>query len=472
MLFNSISFLIFLPVVFSLYWMLSRHRYAQNVLLLAASYVFYGWWDWRYLFLIFGCSLVNYVAGNVIFRSQRRFVRIGALVVCCFVCLGALGVFKYYNFFVQSFAALFECVGIHWSPMVLKVMLPVGISFFTFQALSYTIDILFGKLKPAENWVEFFVFISFFPQLVAGPIERATNLLPQFQQVRRFDFDAATQGCSLIAYGLFKKMCVADLLALYVDAVYSRPLICSSVSAIIAMVFFSIQIYCDFSGYSDVARGVARLFGFELMLNFNRPYLAKTFSEFWRRWHISLSTWFKDYVYIPLGGSRVSMGKIIRNLWIVFLLSGLWHGAAWTFVAWGALHALFLTVGVLKKRYCPWLDLKTRIGQVLSGLFVYCGVCLAWVLFRANDLPTLKRFCGLLFGGDFSCAPMALFAGIGPLMFGSCLLAIGLLALSYLLPLDCRVQSLRGRFAFVAGCIAALVFFGMPSGGEFIYFRF
>lgn len=350
MLFNSPTFLIFLVIVFSGYWLLHSREW-QNAFLLLASYVFYGWWDWRFLFLIAGCSFINFVSGRIIFSSKNQIKRKIYLTACCIFCLGALCYFKYANFFLDSFISLIRSINPNFkNHITLKILLPVGISFFTFQALSYTLDIYFGKLQPTKNWIEFFVFISFFPQLVAGPIERASNLLPQFQSERKFDFNNATHGICLIAYGLFKKMVVADILSLYVDKVFGIPELYNSISCILATFFFSIQIYCDFSGYSDCARGIARLFGFELMLNFNRPYLAHSFIDFWRRWHISLSTWFKDYVYIPLGGNRVGFIKLIRNVWVVFLLSGLWHGAAWTFVIWGGIHALYQTFDITSVR--------------------------------------------------------------------------------------------------------------------------
>ncbi|MDO5566524.1 MAG: MBOAT family O-acyltransferase, partial [Planctomycetia bacterium] len=316
MLFNSVAFAIFLPIVFTLYWMLNDNFRVQNLLLLIASYLFYGWWDWRFLFLIAACSGVNFIAGRLIYQSKSSWVRHTCLVTCCVVCLGALCVFKYYDFFIESFSELLSLINIHWSPWVLNLALPVGISFFTFQALSYTIDIALKKMTPTRDWIEFFTFIAFFPQLVAGPIERATHLLPQFQRARVFNLDAAIHGVSLITYGLFKKIVVADTLSPYVDRLYADPLFYSSTTCVLGAIFFSFQIYCDFSGYSDVARGIGRLLGFDLMLNFDRPYLAKTFSDFWRRWHISLSSWFRDYVYIPLGGSRVSLPRLIGNLWV------------------------------------------------------------------------------------------------------------------------------------------------------------
>lgn len=472
MLFNSLAFAVFLPIVFGLYWLCHRNFRLQNILLLVASYVFYGWWDWRFLFLIAGCSLVNFLSGRFIYASQSRFVRRAWLILCCSVSLGALGVFKYFDFFTTSFADIFSCFGIRWSPVVLNLALPVGISFFTFQALSYTIDIALGKLKPTKDWVEFFTFISFFPQLVAGPIERASNLLPQFQHERRFDFDKATHGICLMAFGLFKKMVVADTLSQYVDKVWCDPFFYSSVTCIIGAVFFAFQIYCDFSGYSDVARGIAKLFGFELMLNFDSPYLSRSFAEFWRRWHISLSSWFKDYVYIPLGGNRVSFPKVLRNIWIVFLLSGLWHGASWAFVVWGALHAAYLTLGALKNRLCGISKDCGFASRILSVVVVNVGVVFAWIFFRAGTIEKAVGFLKSLLRCRFETSLMALCAGLGPVQFGFCLIAAALFVASAFCPRDCGFKGVKTKYLFTLACVAAIVFIGMPSGGEFIYFRF
>lgn len=473
MLFNSIAFAVFLPIVFVLYWLAARNFKIQNVILLVASYVFYAWWDWRYLFLIAGCSAVNFLAGGWIYKAHGAWTRRALLALCCLACLGTLCVFKYFNFFTDSFARLFACIGIHWSPWVLNLALPVGISFFTFQALSYTIDIALGRMKPTHNLIDFFVFISFFPQLVAGPIERASNLLPQFQKPRAFDFDAATHGVCLVAYGLFKKMVVADTLSLYVDKVFGDPMFYTSTTCLIGALFFSVQIYCDFSGYSDVARGVARLFGFELMLNFDRPYLSRSFSEFWRHWHISLSSWFKDYVYIPLGGNRVPFPRLLCNLWIVFLLSGLWHGASWAFVAWGALHALYLSIGAIRAKLLKTIHLDVhKLPSLFQIFIVNVGVVFAWIFFRAGTLDNAVVYLNALFRCQFKSTLMALCAGTGPMHFAFCGIAVLLLASSYLLPRDCRMVSLKGRMLFSVSCIAAIVFLGMPSGGEFIYFRF
>lgn len=475
MVFNSISFLSFFLAVFIGYWSLNGRRRAQNLFLLVASYVFYGMWNWRYLFLIFGCSLVNFVAGKVIYESRSKFVRRLSLTICCIVCLGALCYFKYFNFFIDSFATMMGLFGIKWNPVVLNIMLPVGISFFTFQALSYTIDILIGKLKPTRNWVEFFVFISFFPQLVAGPIERASNLLPQFQNERTFDFNIATHGVCLVAYGLFKKMVVADTLALYVDAVFRMPELYSSLTCIIGALFFSVQIYCDFSGYSDCARGIAQLLGFKLMVNFNRPYLATSFVDFWRRWHISLSTWFKDYVYIPLGGNRRGFMVLVRNVWIVFLLSGLWHGASWTFIIWGGLHATYQTVDLIVRRFLfgKKTDLKPAWYSCLASVvLVNIGVTFAWIVFRAHTFSDLKRYLDVLFACNFHTSIAGLCALQGPMVLAVCLFAISMLALSYVGPRDCAYKTLRGRFIFTMICASTIVFLGMPAGGEFIYFQF
>ncbi len=472
MLFNSFAFALFLPLTLVVYWGLWRSIRWQNRWLLATSYLFYGWWDWRYLFLIAGCSLVNFVAGWGIEATERRWLKHLWLTLACGLCLAVLMIFKYYNFFIESFAALFGLVGISWHPLVLSVMLPVGISFFTFQALSYTLDIFFGRLKPTHSVVDFFTFIAFFPQLVAGPIERATNLLPQFERPRRLSSEAVLHGVALMVYGLFKKMVVADTLALYVDRAFDNCLLYSSVTCVLGAFFFAIQIYCDFSGYSDVARGVARLFGFRLMINFDRPYLARSIPEFWRRWHISLSTWFKDYVYIPLGGNRVSGVLQVRNLWIVFLLSGLWHGASWTYVLWGALHALYQTVAWMRQRW--FLRKPSQRWLIIFGetVAVNVAVIFAWIFFRAESFAQLCDYLGVLFSCKFATSLMALCASTGPMVFGFCWLAVGLLALSYCVPRDCRLRSTRGYLLFCVIGIVAMVFLGQPAGGEFIYFQF
>ena len=473
MLFNSLSFLIFLPIVLCTYWALSASVKWQNRWLLVASYFFYGWWDWRYLFLIAGCSLINFYSGLVIGTTTRRWLKVALLSCCCIVSLGVLGLFKYYNFFIESFASLCSCFGIHWSPLILQIALPVGISFFTFQAMSYTFDVFYGKLKPTRSVVDFLAFISFFPQLVAGPIERATNLLPQFQRSRTFDPQNALHGITLIVYGLFKKVVVADALSSYVDAAFEKfAFYDNSLTCLIAAFFFSIQIYCDFSGYSDTARGIAKLFGFELMLNFNRPYLSKSFTEFWRRWHISLSTWFKDYLYIPLGGNRVTPAKMLRNLWIVFLISGLWHGANWTFIAWGALHAVYQTVAFLRNRYLHFSVQQRWYWSVVQIVSLNVGVIFAWIFFRATSIAQALDFIQMIAKCDFSCSMSALCAGSTPFAFLFRWWVIALLGITYLTPKDAKFETSKGYLAFILFLIFSIIVFGQAAGGEFIYFQF
>lgn len=398
MLFNSLEFAVFLPVVFLLYWFVfQRNLKAQNLFIVAVSYLFYGWWDWRFLFLIAFTSFCSWGSGLLIEKYRHRTpAKVVHLLNIC-LNLAILGVFKYYDFFVTSFANLF--LNGNTDGLLLKIILPVGISFYTFQALSYSIDVYREKLSPTHDIVQFFAFVSFFPQLVAGPIERATNLLPQFAQPRKFDYDTAVDGMRQILWGLFKKIAIADNCARFVDATFSTYQNQYGSSLALAAVFFSIQIYCDFSGYSDIAIGTAKLFGVKLMRNFNCPYFSRDIAEFWRRWHISLTTWFRDYVYIPLGGSRVSKSKIVRNTFIIFLLSGFWHGANWTFIAWGAYHALlFLPLILLGKnrkytgvvaegRLLPsWREL----GQMLLTFALAVG---GWILFRAESITQAIDYC-------------------------------------------------------------------------------
>ena len=345
MLFNSIEFLIFLPLVFLLYWFVfSRNRCWQNLLIVIVSYVFYGWWDWRFLFLIAFTSFCSYTSGLLLerFEGNRKWQK-GISAGNIIINLTILGIFKYYNFFVENLDVIFSSLfNSHLDWVTIDIILPVGISFYTFQALSYTIDVYQKKLPATHDSVEFFAYISFFPQLVAGPIERATNLLPQFQKERHFDYVKAVDGCRQMLWGFFKKIVIADNCGYWVDYYWDQYQSLPSFSLFLLGVLFSFQIYCDFSGYSDIAIGCARLFGINLMRNFNFPYFSRSIPEFWRRWHISLTTWFRDYIYFPLGGSRCEKWKSIRNVYIVWGISGLWHGAEWTFVCWGLFHASLL----------------------------------------------------------------------------------------------------------------------------------
>ena len=392
MLFNSLEFAVFLPIVFLLYWFVfNKNLKLQNLFVVVVSYIFYGWWDWRFLFLIAFTSGCSYVAGLLIdkFREDPRKARlISALNII--INLLILGIFKYYDFFASSFADIF--LGGKDDGLLLHLILPVGISFYTFQALSYSIDVYKGKLEPTHDAIQFFAYVSFFPQLVAGPIERSTNLLPQFAKPRSFDYETGADGMRQILWGVFKKMVIADNCAVYVDRVFSDYQAFSGSTLLLAAIFFAFQIYGDFSGYSDIAIGTAKLFGIKLMRNFNVPYFSRDIAEFWRRWHISLTTWFRDYVYIPLGGSICSKAKIVRNTFVIFLLSGFWHGANWTFIAWGAFHALlFLPLILLGKnrRYRDTVA-ESRLfpslkesGQMLLTFFL---VVLGWIIFRAESI--------------------------------------------------------------------------------------
>ena len=373
MLFNSFEFLLYLPITFLLYWAFSRNRKIQNLIVVIASYVFYGWWDWRFLMLIAFTSACSYASGLLLerFEGQRKRQKMvsAANIV---LNLGILGLFKYYNFFVDNLELLFSAMGFHLDMMTMSIILPVGISFYTFQSLSYAIDVYRGTLTPTRHIVDFFAYIAFFPQLVAGPIERATNLLPQISSPRTFRYDEAVEGLRRILWGFFKKMVVADNCALAVNTIWADYAGADAMTLVAGMLLFTFQIYGDFSGYSDIAIGTARLFGIRLMENFRLPYFSATMPEFWRRWHISLMTWFRDYLYIPLGGSREGTLRTIRNILIVFLLSGLWHGANWTFVVWGLYNACLLLL---------W-----RVVRLRSILLTFLLAAVGWVVFRSASM--------------------------------------------------------------------------------------
>jgi len=403
MLFQSLEFLIFLPIVFILYWFVFKKLKIQNALVLFASYVFYGWWDWRFLILIAITSGFSYWSGLRVKnkegnRKKQKWICAGNITINLLI----LCVFKYFNFFSENFAKLFSLFGLELDFVTLNVILPVGISFYTFQALSYTIDVYRKKIEPTKDVVAFFAFISFFPQLVAGPIERATNLLPQFQKPRTFDYATAVDGCRQMLWGFFKKVVVADNCAIYVNDVFENYQCQTGSTLLLAAIFFTFQIYCDFSGYSDIAIGCAKLFGVSLMRNFNVPYFSRDIAEFWRRWHISLTTWFRDYIYIPLGGSRVPKAKVICNTFIIFLVSGFWHGANWTFIAWGAYHAiLFLPLIILgKNRKNTNIVAEGRMSPSLKELFqmllTFVLVVIGWIIFRAESIGQAWEYiCGV-----------------------------------------------------------------------------
>lgn len=449
MLFNSIEFLIFLVVVFALYWFVVNKKHKlQNLLILVSSYVFYGWWDWRFLALIFLSTIVDYSIGERIYRIKNAVYKKRYLWISVLFNLGVLGFFKYYNFFIESWVDLISNFGYEIKSIwTLKIILPVGISFYTFQTMSYTIDIYKGKLRPTSDFIAFASFVSFFPQLVAGPIERAANLLPQFTRERKFNF--SWDPIYLIFTGFLRKVVFADNLSFYVDQSWNNLDRVNLAANVISVLFFSFQIYFDFSGYSRIARGIAKLFGFELMTNFNYPYTAKTLSEFWNRWHISLSTWFRDYVYYPLGGNKISDKRTYVNLFVVFMVSGLWHGAHYNFLVWGFIHAMFI---VVEKRF----RMKT------GWLSTFVIVALAWVPFRSGSFTSTKQFVK-----GFLKLPH----GLSDLLIG-----VGYVNFAFLISLFCfsliYLKLERKKSDLIYLMFPVLIFFFTKIGESFIYFQF
>lgn len=458
MLFNSIEFLIFLPLIFICYWQIRDLR-LQNIFVVAVSYVFYAWWDCRFLCLMAFVTLSSYVAGILMsaFRSRRKSI----LLIEILLCLGVLGVFKYYNFFVENMVALLDITGFQAHVRTLNVILPVGISFYTFQALGYVLDVYNGKVSASRDVIAYAAFISFFPQLVAGPIERADNIYPQFTRRRRFDFRYAKDGCKMIIGGFFKKLVIADTAAGVVDTIFNGYTNYNAASLATGALLFSFQIYGDFSGYSDIAIGTSRLFGITLRKNFDMPYLSHNVAEFWRRWHISLNRWFVDYVYIPLGGSRRSTGTTVRNTFTIFLLSGLWHGANWTFLVWGAYHAALLTA-------CRRLKIKSVLLT-----FVLCAI--GWVIFRADNITVAGEYIVRML--DISNYGLPDIPKINLLNTCECLLGIALLMAlewkhrhkEYAFCLDVKWRAARwGAYAAIA--VWSVIYY--KTGQAFIYFQF
>jgi D-alanyl-lipoteichoic acid acyltransferase DltB (MBOAT superfamily) len=393
MLFNSLDFAVFLPIVFILYWFVTnKNLKLQNFLIVIASYIFYGWWDWRFLSLIIFSTIVDYSIGLLLAKEERVLNRKFLLWTSIAVNLGFLGFFKYYNFFLDNFVSAFSLFGMEINSNSLNIILPVGISFYTFQTLSYTIDVYKRKLEPTKDFIAFSAFVSFFPQLVAGPIERATNLLPQFYRKREFHYSKAVDGMRQILWGLFKKIVIADNCAQYANEIFNNSADYGGMTLVLGALFFTFQIYGDFSGYSDIAIGTSRLFGFNLKQNFAFPYFSRDIAEFWRRWHISLSTWFRDYLYIPLGGSRGGTWMKVRNTFIIFIVSGFWHGANWTFIVWGALNAFYFLPLLLtdnNRNHIETVALGKFFPSIkeLSFIFLTFGLTvLAWIFFRADNI--------------------------------------------------------------------------------------
>ena len=413
MLFNSIEYAVFLPIVFLLYWFVfNKNLKVQNLFIVLVSFVFYAWCDWRFLFLIAFTSVCSYASGLLLgrYRDDHERSRIISLLNIV-INLLILGIFKYYDFFASSFAKAF--LGGKDDGLLLHLVLPVGISFYTFKALSYSIDVYKGKLEPTKDIIQFFAFVCFFPQLLAGPIDRGTTLLPQFAKPRTFDYDTGVDGMRQILWGLFKKMVVADNCALFVNRVFSSYQTQSGSTLLLASVFFAFQVYGDFSGYSDIAIGSGKLFGIRMVKNFNVPYFSRDIAEFWRRWHISLTTWFRDYVYIPLGGSRCSKAKIVRNTFVIFLLSGFWHGANWTFIAWGAYHAILFLPLIITGNNKRYRDTVAE-GRVLPSfkelaqlLLTFSIVVLGWILFRSDTILDAWSYICRLFSNSLFTKPDA-----------------------------------------------------------------
>ena len=401
MTFNSWEFLLFYPIVALLYFILPKKL--KWPMLLVASYYFYMCYQYELVFLIFGTTLVSWIASNIISRTEKRIVKKLWLTVTLVVCFGVLFFYKYFNFLSGSVTGLIELFGGTPSPLELKLILPVGISFYTFQTLSYVIDVYRGDVKPERNFFFYALFVSFFPQLVAGPIERPGNLMPQLKEFHPWSDENAIKGAKHMLVGFFKKICVADLISVYVNSVYNNPDDATALGVIIATALFAVQIYCDFSGYTDIAIGCSRIMGIRLMQNFDHPYMATTVKEFWSRWHISLSTWFKDYLYIPLGGNRCSRPRYFLNVMIVFLVSGLWHGANWTFVIWGALHGVYQIIGTLtlplRNKLLENLKISPKSAPVLwlRRIVTFVLVGFAWIFFRANTVTDAFHLIDTLF---------------------------------------------------------------------------
>ncbi len=482
MFFNSIDFAIFLPIVFLLYWFVTNKSLKlQNSLIVVASFIFYGWWDWRFLSLILFSTLVDYTVGIQLKNQEDLLKRRILLWTSIVVNLGFLGFFKYYNFFIDNFITAFSFFGAEVKANTLNIILPVGISFYTFQTLSYTIDVYKRKLEPTKDFIAFSAFVSFFPQLVAGPIERATNLLPQFYEKRTFDYSKAVDGMRQILWGLFKKVVIADNCAEYANLIFNNSADYNGSTLILGAIFFTFQIYGDFSGYSDIAIGTSRLFGFNLMRNFAFPYFSRDIAEFWRRWHISLSTWFRDYLYIPLGGSRGSTLIKVRNTFIIFIVSGFWHGANWTFIAWGVLNAIYFLPLLLTKNNRNNIDIVAK-GKMLPGfkellliIATFGLTVLAWIFFRAENIHHAISYISGIF--SISLFEVPNFGELGRVLLTTSLVgffiliewigreheyAIQYLGTNWIKPL---------QYAMYYALIIAIFWFG-GENQEFIYFQF
>lgn len=412
MLFNTINFALFLPIVFILYWFVANKTVrSQNILLLVASYFFYACWDWRFLFLLIFSTLLDYFTAIKMTEAKNQALKKFWFWLSISVNVGFLGFFKYFNFFSASFAEAMSNFGLHVDPWTLKVILPVGISFYTFHGLSYVIDIYKNRIRAEKNFIDYSLFVGFFPLLVAGPIERATHLLPQVKNERNFDYSKSVDGLKQILWGLFKKVVIADQCAEYANIIFNNSAAYSGSTLFLGALFFSFQIYGDFSGYSDIAIGTAKLFGIDLLRNFAFPYFSRDIAEFWRRWHISLSSWFRDYLYIPLGGSKGGTSKKIRNTLIIFLVSGFWHGANWTFIVWGLLHALYILPSIVFNTHRKNLDIIAQgkniptVKEFVSMLITFMLATFAWIFFRADNLAHAISYIRTIFSSSLFKIP-------------------------------------------------------------------
>jgi len=474
MLFNSVEFFIFLPTVFCLYWFVfNRSLRLQNTLVLVASYFFYGYWSYWFLGLLLLSTCLDYFYAFQVASLDRKRAKF-FLWLSILNNLGILGVFKYYNFFAAQFQHGFALVGLHVNPTLLDIVLPIGISFYTFHGLSYIFDVYRNRQKPVSDFVEYAVFVSFFPLLVAGPIERAHHLLPQVQRKRTFNYAQAVEGCRLILWGLFKKVVIADHLATIVNTAFGNYQEMNGTSLMVAAIAFSFQIYADFSGYSDIAIGTAKLFGFEVLSNFKFPYFSRDIAEFWRRWHISLSSWFRDYLYIPLGGSRQGKNRAVRNIFIIFLVSGFWHGASWNYIAWGIINACgFLPLLLLNRNrvYVTGIVAEDRmlpnLKEVLQMGTTFIFITIAWVFFRAHSVLIALGYLRHIVASIYRYPGQFLHVPDGSKAF---IYIIPLIICDWWLRRDER--KLKKVYPLVYLAIAVLIFYSFGKGHAFIYFQF
>lgn len=478
--FNSLNFAIFIIVIFILYWfILNKNIKYQNILLLASSYLFYSLWDWRFIFVLLFSTILDFFIGSFIYSNSNQKVKIFYLYLSIFINLGLLAFFKYYNFFIDSLYESLSLFGLNGNFKILEIILPIGISFYTFHGLSYVIDIYRKKITPEKSFINYSLFVSFFPLLVAGPIERATHLLPQINTKKRFYYLKFVDGLKQILWGFFKKIVIADNCAIYVDLVFNNSQNYNGSAHLVGALLFSFQIYCDFSGYSDIALGTARLFGIELFKNFSFPYFSKNIAEFWRRWHISLSSWFKDYLYIPLGGSKVSSIYKIRNILLIFIVSGFWHGANYTFIIWGLLNALFVMpyIFINKPKYNLILNstIITNVIEFFKIFSTFLLVTLIWIFFRANNLANALEYLTTIFSNSlFSFPNLENTIDLFPI----CLMILFFIYIewngklnNYAIENTCKNKSLFIRFGLYYIIVFLIIYFG-GNEQQFIYFQF